>query len=137
MIKKILCAVDGTEHSRYAATYAGEMAASLNVPLTMCTVNVLAGGVRGPAVYLFDESRAKEILDEAAKIARQQGAKTVAETELKGREIATAIIQYAEMNGYDQVITGTGDKHGVSRLVLGSVAADIVSRAHCPVTVVK
>ncbi|EKE17298.1 MAG: hypothetical protein ACD_10C00512G0002, partial [uncultured bacterium] len=30
-----------------------------------------------------------------------------------------------------------GDKRGLSRLVLGSVAADVAARAHCSVTIAR
>ena len=53
------------------------------------------------------------------------------------REAAAAIVQYAEENGFDHIVLGTGDKRGVSRLVLGSVAADVAGRAHCSVTVAR
>ncbi len=79
----------------------------------------------------------KRILDSAAKVAKAAGAKSVEEISLKSREAASAIVHYAEENGCDHIITGTGDKHGVSRLMLGSVAADVASRAHCTVTVAR
>jgi nucleotide-binding universal stress UspA family protein len=77
------------------------------------------------------------MLDNAAALARAHGVKNLDETELKGREISTSVVQYAEQNGFDHIITGTGDKRGLSRLALGSVASDIVSRAHCTVTVAR
>jgi nucleotide-binding universal stress UspA family protein len=43
----------------------------------------------------------------------------------------------AEMNKVDHIVMGTGDKHGLSRLMLGSVAADVCARAHCSVTVAR
>lgn len=46
-------------------------------------------------------------------------------------------MQYAEDAKFNHIVTGTGDKKGVSRLVLGSVAADVARRAHCSVTVAR
>ena len=40
-------------------------------------------------------------------------------------------------NGYTHIVMGTGDKKGLKRLVLGSVAAEVVSQAHCTVTVAR
>jgi nucleotide-binding universal stress UspA family protein len=79
----------------------------------------------------------KKILDTAAAAARNAGARNVEEIALRSREAAAAIVQYAEENGYDHIVTGTGDKHGFSRLMLGSVAADVAGRAHCTVTVAR
>ena len=53
------------------------------------------------------------------------------------REAAPAITAYAEQNGYTHIVMGTGDKKGLKRLVLGSVAAEVVSHAHCTVTVAR
>ena len=137
MTKKILCATDGTSHSQHAVELAATLASTLAVPLVICTVNVGRGGARGPLIFSLEESEVKRILDSAAAVAKAAKVKTVEEVSLKAREAASAIVHYAEENGCDHIITGTGDKHGVSRLVLGSVAADVASRAHCTVTVAR
>ena len=85
----------------------------------------------------MDDDQVKKILDAAAAMARKAGAAKVDEVALRSREAAAAIVQYAEENGYDHIVVGTGDKRGVSRLVLGSVAADVAGRAHCTVTVAR
>jgi nucleotide-binding universal stress UspA family protein len=41
------------------------------------------------------------------------------------------------MNKVGHIVMGTGDKRGISRLVLGSVAADVAGRAHCSVTIAR
>jgi nucleotide-binding universal stress UspA family protein len=137
MTKKILCATDGTGHSEHAIEMAAALSSKLGAGLTVCTVNVARGGTRGPFIYDHDDSEVKSILDKAAAQARKAGAKAVEEVALKSREAAGAIVQYAEENGFDHIVTGTGDKHGVSRLMLGSVAADVSARAHCTVTVAR
>jgi len=52
-------------------------------------------------------------------------------------EPSSAAAQYAADNGINQIVVGTGDKRGVSRLVLGSVASDVAGRAHCSVLVAR
>jgi len=138
MTKKILCATDGTNHSLHAVELAATLASKLGVPLAICTVNVGRGGARGGSlIFSMTDEQVKKVLDGAAATARAAGVKSVEEVALNAREAAAAIVQYAEENGYDHIVTGTGDKHGVSRLVLGSVAADVASRAHCTVTVAR
>jgi nucleotide-binding universal stress UspA family protein len=137
MTSKILCATDGTEHSLNAVHLAAQMATKFGGSLSICAVNVARGGVRGPLIYTWEDDKVKSILDSAAAEAKKIGAKNVEELALRSREAASAIVQYAEENGYDHIIVGTGDKRGVSRLVLGSVAADVASRAHCSVTVAR
>lgn len=137
MTSKILCATDGTENSTHAVELAGLLAAKLGASLSICAVNVARGGVRGPLIYNWEDAEVKSILDAAAKAARKAGASQVDELALRSREAASAIVQYAEENGYGHIVVGTGDKRGVSRLVLGSVAADVAGRAHCSVTVAR
>jgi nucleotide-binding universal stress UspA family protein len=137
MTSKILCATDGTENSAHAVELAGRLAAVLGATLSICAVNVAHGGVRGPLVYKWEDDEVKKILDAAAGTARKAGAGKVEELALRSREAASAIVQYAEENGFDHIVVGTGDKRGVSRLVLGSVASDVASRAHCSVTVAR
>jgi len=136
-MKKILCATDGTEHSAHAVEIAAEMAKKLGASLSICAVNVAVGGSRGPLIYSMEDDQVKKVLDGAAGVARQMGVTSVNELALRSREAAAAIVQYAEENGYDHIVVGTGDKRGVSRLVLGSVAADVAGRAHCSVTVAR
>lgn len=137
MTSKILCAIDGTDHSAHAIEVAAQLAANFGAKLSICAVNVARGGVRGPLIYSWEDDEVKKILDSAAAVARKQGAGQVEELALRSREAASAIVQYAEENSYDHIVVGTGDKRGVSRLVLGSVAADIAGRAHCSVTVAR
>ena len=137
MIGKILCATDGTEHSAHAVELASQLAAKFGAKLSICTVNVAHGGSRGPLIYTLEDSQVQKILDAAAGVARKAGVPHVEELALRSREAAAAIVQYAEENAYDHIVVGTGDKRGVSRLVLGSVAADVAGRAHCNVTVAR
>ncbi len=137
MTKKILCATDGTDHTAHAVQFAGELSGRLGADLTVCVVNIARGSARSPIIYALEDADVKNILDTAADRARKAGGKNVNEVALRSRDAAAAVVQYAEENGYDHIVCGTGDKHGVSRLVLGSVAADIASRAHCSVTIAR
>jgi nucleotide-binding universal stress UspA family protein len=136
-MKKILCATDGTAHSAHAVELAAEMAKKLGAHLSICVVNVANGGSRGPLIYSMEDDQVKKVLDASAAVAKKMGVAHVEELALRSREAASAIVQYAEENGYDQIVVGTGDKRGVSRLVLGSVASDVAGRAHCSVLVAR
>lgn len=136
-MKKILCATDGTEHSAHAIDLAAALASKMGVPLAICTVNIARGGTRGPLIYTWGDDEVKKVLDTSAARARDAGASNVGEVVLRSRDAGAAVVQYAEENGFDHIVVGTGDKHGLSRLVLGSVAADISARAHCSVTVAR
>lgn len=137
MIQKILCPTDGTEHSDIAVAHAAQLAAKFGVPLTICVVNIAHGGARGPVIHHWTDQEMTEKLDRASTLARDNGMAEVKRVDIVSREAAAGIVAYAESNGYDQIVMGTGDKRGLSRLMLGSVAADVLARAHCTVTVAR
>jgi nucleotide-binding universal stress UspA family protein len=53
--------------------------------------------------------------------------------------VVPAIVDYAEKNKVDLIITGTKGRRrsGLAKLLLGSVASGIVTYANCPVMVIK
>lgn len=137
MTRKILCPTDGTDHSNIAVAYAAELAAQSGLPLSICVVNVAHGGAKGPLIHHWTDAEVAEILDSAIALAAQHGATDVKRVDIVSREAAAGVVSYAEQNGYDHIVVGTGDKRGISRLMLGSVAADVMARAHCTVTVAR
>jgi nucleotide-binding universal stress UspA family protein len=137
MTKKILCPTDGTDHSDVAIIVASELAEKLGAALTICVVNVAHGGPRGPLISHWTKAEVATMLDKARAVAAEHGMKTVETVDLISREVPAGIVTYAEENGFDHIVMGTGDKRGLSRLVLGSVAAEVSGRAHCSVTVAR
>ena len=137
MTRKILCPVDGTDHALHAVEAAVEMAQKFDGELSLCVVNVAHGGGRGPLIHHWSDADAQAILDKATGVAVAKGLRPVATAVVLDREAASGIVRYADMNKVDQIVMGTGDKRGLSRLVLGSVAADVAGRAHCSVTVAR
>lgn len=137
MTAKILCPVDGTEHSMHAVETAADMAQKYGAELALCVVNVAHGGGRGPMIHHWTDADAQAILDKASAVAAAKGVTPFATAIVLDREAASGIVRYADMNHVDQIVMGTGDKRGLSRLMLGSVAADVAGRAHCSVTVAR
>jgi nucleotide-binding universal stress UspA family protein len=113
------------------------MAAKFGAALTLCVVNVVHGGPRAPIIRHWTDDEVEKILGDATALAVKHGAAKPHRKDLIGREAATAIVHYAETNGYDHIVMGTGNKRGMSRLILGSVAADVSGRAHVSVTVAR
>lgn len=140
MIKKILCAVDDTEHSKGALALAAQFTNATGAELTILAVNELVGGAGGKGgivAYLWDSADVKRVLDSATAAAKQAGVPVPKTASVKSRDVARAIVVFAEDNGIDHIVVGTGGKGSVSRLMLGSVSRDVVFRAHCPVTVAR
>lgn len=134
---KILCPVDGSDHAATGLAHAAELARLKGVHLTICAVNLAIGGARGPTINQWTEAEAEALLAKAEADARAAGATDVGTAVLISREAAPAILTYAEEIGADQIVMGTGDKRGVRRLVLGSVAAEVAGQAKCSVTVAR
>lgn len=134
---RILVATDGTEHGKIALLFAADLAKNTGAELTVAVVNVVSGGGRGPLFYQLTDDQAKSIAQTAADDAKRTGLTVVNQVVLTGREAASEIIDYAEENKCGVIVTGTGDKRGISRLLLGSVAADVARRAHCTVVIAR
>lgn len=134
MFHKILCPVDGTEHATLALERAVELAGKCGAALTVCVINVAHGTGRSPRINHWTDDQVAQILGDAEAVAQTASPATV---QIVAREVGPAIVQYAETQEFDCIVMGTGDKRGLSRLMLGSVAADVSGRAHCSVLVAR
>jgi nucleotide-binding universal stress UspA family protein len=137
MFHKILCPVDGTDHAMHALEQAVELAGKYGAKLTICLINVAHGTGRSPRINHWSDDQVTAILGEAEAMAKTLGHAEPGIMQLVAREVGPSIVQYAETEQFDCIVMGTGDKRGLSRLMLGSVAADVAGRAHCSVLVAR
>lgn len=140
MPKKLLCATDGSHASLQAVDFAIDFARSLGTQLAFLTVDGAppsAGALHDSTLLTAAEAQLRQELQVAATRARAAGLDEVRCVLARGHDIAATIVAYAEEHGYDHIVTGSAGRTGISRLLLGSVAAAVVARAHCPVTVVR
>lgn len=56
---------------------------------------------------------------------------------IRGGSPGDVICQYAREHEVDLLILGTHGRSGLTRLLMGSVAEEVVRRAHCPVLTVR
>jgi nucleotide-binding universal stress UspA family protein len=56
---------------------------------------------------------------------------------LTGVAVYGEILQYAEQNSINLIVIGTKGKAGFKKLLLGSIASDIVTYSDCPISVTK
>jgi nucleotide-binding universal stress UspA family protein len=136
MPTKILCATDGSKHSEQATAFAAALARQTGAELIYLTVNpvLLARGTR---TFLFDEEEVEKALNSAAAVGKNAGVKNIKRVTASGRDVGSVVVAYAEENGVDHIVVGSGGKGTPSRLLIGSVSNDAVNKAHCPVTVVR
>jgi nucleotide-binding universal stress UspA family protein len=147
---RILVCVDGSESSARAADHAVEMAKKHDAQLIALNVMVsklgyaYSSGAFGLVIPdtvndLLDKSRqeAKKWFDDIGKKAAAQGVRLRTEMVASPTSVVPAIVDYAEKNKADLIVTGTKGRSGFTKLLLGSVASGVVTYASCPVMVVK
>jgi nucleotide-binding universal stress UspA family protein len=143
MNSKLLCATDGSHSADKAADYAIDLARRTGAHLTFLTVeHVTAQDVARSVFWDSDvlgagEAQLQAELRSVCDKACAAGLQNIACARAEGHDIAAAIIDFAERNGYDHVITGSVGRTGVARILLGSIAQQVIAKAHCPVTVVR
>ena len=142
MTSGLLCATDGSPISEKAVIYAVDLVTKLQQHLTFATV--ITSGDEETAPLVWDEQRImsqdlppdRELLA-ALNIAVRAGLQHLTCVRLHGATPASVIVNYAEKNNYHHIVAGSAGLTGAKRLLLGSVASDIVALAHCPVTIVR
>ena len=139
LFEKVLIATDGSEKNQPAVREGLEIARSCGSALY--------------AIYVIDEtslhSAQAEVLtadvyqrlkDEGEKavlgVKRVAGGVEVETRVLSGRP-AQVITDFARRNGIDLIVVGSQGKSGLERLLLGSVAENVIRMAECMVLVVK
>jgi nucleotide-binding universal stress UspA family protein len=137
--ERILCAIDGSAQSDRAIAFAVRLALELKQHLTFITI---AGDQEQPAIWDIGRIKIGDMpvdkhLASALNTALLAGLSQVACVRAGGGDIAGIIVGYAETNSYHHIVTGSAGRTGAARLLIGSVAADIVNKAHCPVTIVR
>jgi nucleotide-binding universal stress UspA family protein len=148
---KILCAVDGSEFSRWAIEAIGALGRSALSSLTLLHVvdtrHLRPAG--SPHVVAYRGAKAalqkagEEILSRAAgyaEAALSQSAirpRTVIRTLLLQGSPASEIVQRAAQEGCGLIVLGTRGMSDVKGFLLGSMARKVASLAACPVLVVK
>lgn len=138
---KILCATDGSVPATRTVAFAIELAQRLALPLSFITV-VDGDATQSPTIWdatalLAGKLPPDKSLLTAVEGALKAGLRRVAAVRAPGDDIAQTIVDYAEKNSYHHIVTGSAGRTGAARLLIGSVAADVVTRARCPVTVVR
>lgn len=135
--KKILVPIDFSPCAEYALDYACELAPRIGAEVVL--VNALGATVPEMAVSetalatMFRGHRAA--LD--ALVASHGDGVAFDMPVVKNGDARDAIVDTASELGADLVIMGTHGHRGFSRLMLGSVAEEVLRRAPCPVLTVR
>ena len=148
---KILVAIDGSKQSMQAAEYAIDIAINQKANVQMMAITVIELAKLNLSTFIAAPTYGLEDLEEKRKQAKQWLSKNEKLVQVKGKNIefksdilenptlkvSSLIIDYAESENVNLIVVGNRGRHGFKRLLLGSVASDIVTYSHCPVLVVK
>lgn len=133
MEEKILVALDDSEDSWNAFDYAVLEAKGKGLNRITAVHSEVGGRSRGAKEY----RTGREILEEAESLGAEEDVEVETKLLMRGLDPDDDIVRFAEENDYNHIIVGHRGRSGVNRLFPGSVAAGVVEKAHCVVTVVR
>lgn len=151
MFSKILVGIDGSEYSRNAVNYALDLAVKYNSELFILAIvpskvhHGDSSGVFGMVAPSYFEEYKKEaekwfqeIIDHVSReTSIDVSSKVKSEVITTPFSTAASILNYAEERDVDLIIIGTRGHSGLKKMLLGSVATDVVTYSYCPVLVIK
>jgi nucleotide-binding universal stress UspA family protein len=150
-ISKILVGIDGSESSFNAANYATDLSVKFNSEVILLSIvpSKVHHGDSSGVFGMVSQSYLNDYKKEAEKwfneIINSVKTKETFEIEKKIKtdiittpfSIAASILNYAEERDVDLILIGTRGNSGLKKMLLGSVASDIVTYSYCPVLIIK
>jgi len=141
---KILAAIDGSEPSMDAAYYAILMARLYNADLIVLHSSpekiryeyedkIDSGGI----VELPRQDIEEKSFSKIKEKCKENNVNLITEVVTSSKSVAADIVDYAESNNVDLIVVGTRGRSGFKKLLFGSIAAHVITYAHCPILVVK
>ncbi len=144
-VNKILYPTDFSQAAAHAMPFAVWLAEQFDAELHLLHALVLHADDPGNIAHRFPN--VEELYESLHKTAEEQLGVTAAEHASSGLVVQQAqrrgisapglILDYVEENDIDLVVMGTHGRRGLRRLLLGSVAEEVVRLAPCPVVSVR
>lgn len=144
MFKHILIATDGSELAQKAVVQGLELASGLEAKVLAATVTApwttMAGPVPTPAVIEMYEKAAAEnaarITSSVGEAARKKNV-TCSTLHVRDKHPAEGILEAAKKSGCDLIVMASHGRRGVGRVLLGSVATEVLVRSTIPVLICR
>jgi nucleotide-binding universal stress UspA family protein len=135
----ILVPIDFSPCAERALDYACALAAKLGAKVHI--VNAIGSALPELSVALTDHMLASLRASNVAVLDKllepRRAIVTFGELRVVDDDPRDAILKAAEDTHADLIVIGTHGRRGLSRMVLGSVAEDVMRRAQCPVLAVR
>ena len=141
-IKKILCALDLSQHSALVAEYAVALAKAFDAEITaVYAAPALTQYVGFHVPPSSIENFVGEIITGAEKTMEEFVAEHFVGVKAKGIVVngyaAEEVLSHAEETGADLIIMGTHGRKGIDRILFGSVAEKVVKSSPIPVMTIR
>ena len=139
----IVVPTDFSDHSLRALAYAIGLAEQYEAAIKILYVNEPALQVSDMAWVGVDErsltkERVKEARDQLDRIIQDQFPSNVeAEAEVRSGDAVDEITGYADAVNADLIVMATHGRTGLSHVLMGSTAEQVIRRASCPVLTLK
>lgn len=148
MYKKVLIATDGSELANKTVRAGLDLARALKAQVTLVTVTELwpaldmaaqvEAGAKDPVgqYEALAQKGAQSTLDAAGKIATEMGV-DCDKIHVKDSYPASGILETAEKTGAELIVVASHGRRGLSKMLLGSVAYEVVTKSTIPILVIR
>ena len=137
---KIMVCTDGSEYGNKAVKYAARFADNYGIDLTI--LHVIEDTITQDELPTFPgfkprREKAEQILSQAKQLAGEVSKKVTCHERIALGPITSEIVRIAAVEDFDGIVVGTKGVRGLKRMLIGSIARQVIRHAHCPVTVVR
>lgn len=127
MLERLLMAYDFSERCDDALSWAVDVARATKGQVHLVHVTASCDD---------DDPRLNALRRDLAAVADEAGAEVLSRV-VPADDVARALVQHAESIHADALIIATRATRGVARLLLGSVADEVIATAMCPVITLR
>jgi nucleotide-binding universal stress UspA family protein len=147
LIKRLLNAIDGSNSSLKASTFAIDMAKRFDAELIVLhvidpkykeleiAISPRPGKFKEIAIRAMEEG--EKMVETVRQKATEMNVKVKTDVISDFTSVTKDILEYAKANKVDIIVVGSRGMTGFKKLLVGSVASGVVTYSECPVVVVK
>ncbi|HEY1811776.1 MAG TPA: universal stress protein [Kofleriaceae bacterium] len=142
-VERVLVPLDHSPGSDEIVEYACAITRGLGASIALMHIyeppNAMVGMVPGATIggeASAERTAGVALLDRAAAVLQANGCEAFDRILERSAPVSAAITRHVKLGGFDLIVMGTHARHGVSRVILGSVAEQVVRSVACPVLLV-
>lgn len=142
MFKDILLPTDGSKGVEEAINCAVALAKKFDAKIHVLYVvepprfQDYGAGIALASIIKTLQEAGEQIVSETVEVIRKSGVSALEESIEEGHP-AEEILKYMSEHGIDLIVIGTHGRRGINRVLLGSVAEEVVRSADVPVMTVR